>query len=61
MRGGPPSTLDRETALRILERNGITIAAADLDRLLVVANGRPLPATDLGDAEPASTFDPAWR
>lgn len=61
MRDVPPSTLDPETALRILERNGIRIAAADLERLLVVANGRPLPATDLGDTEPGPTFDPAWR
>lgn len=61
MPDGPPSPLDRETAIRILVRNGIAIAAADLDRLLVVANGRPLPATDLGESEPAPTFDPDWR
>lgn len=55
------SVLDRETALRILERNAIRVADEDLDRLLAVAKGRPLPATDLGDLEPAPTFDPAWR
>lgn len=61
MPGDPASPLDRETAIRILERNGIVVAGADLDRLLAVASGRPLPATDLGDSEPAPTFDPAWR